>query len=238
MGYFNDYMDFDGDAYCNVPDHIDPFTGKYLPGTRKCSKCKSFKTKKDFHKEQEKKPASKRICNECGPPMPKDLDSFTVAQLKDELRKRGKDDTATKGMKKAEIVALLQSILDGNKDTGAVIKTANVSAASATAPTNDGSPLTLEYIQSLKVVDLKKELRVRRCPVSGLKAVLRQRLIDAADISMEASKAEERGKMPARKVAATTKETKPFPAIVNSDSEKENARRKPCPVSTCSWRSK
>jgi len=226
MGYFNDFMDFDGgDAYYNVPDHIDPSTGKYLPGTRKCSKCESFKTKKDFNKEQEKKPATKRICNECGPPMPKDLNSFTVAQLKDELRKRGKHDNATKGMKKAEIVALLKSILDGNKDTVAVIKTTNVSAVSDAAPTNNGSPLTLEYIQSLKVVDLKKELRVRGCPVSGLKAVLQQRLIDAADISTEASKVEERGKMPARKVEAKTKATKPLPAIVNPGSDKENAPR-------------
>ena len=34
-------------------------------------------------------------------------------------------------------------------------------------------------------MDLKKELKARSCPVSGLKAVLQQRLADAAGVSMD-----------------------------------------------------
>jgi len=52
----------------------------HLPaGTRKCSKCKQYKTKKDFNKEQEKLRANKRICNDCGPPLPKDLSRLDSA---------------------------------------------------------------------------------------------------------------------------------------------------------------
>ena len=61
----------------------------YAAGTRKCSKCKVFKTKKDFNKEQAALPASKRICNACGAPLPHDLSLLTVAQLKQSLGSAG-----------------------------------------------------------------------------------------------------------------------------------------------------
>ena len=210
MGFFADYMDVPDDAYPEVPDHIDPFTGNFKTGTRKCSKCKAYKTKSDYNAEQEKKPASRRICNDCGPPMPKDLNSFTIPQIKEELKKRGVGHDAVKGLKKADLVARLQTVLDGEanvevkSDDAAATKTDAGEFTKKTSSTvNNSNALTREYILSLKVVDLKKELKARGKPVSGLKAVLQDRLL--AEIPS-----------PETQVATTAKET----AIVD---DKENA---------------
>lgn len=184
MGFFADYMDVPDDAYPEVPDHIDPFTGNFKTGTRKCSKCKAYKTKSDYNAEQEKKPASRRICNDCGPPMPKDLNSFTIPQIKEELKKRGVGHDAVKGLKKADLVVRLQTVLDGEanvevkSDDAAATKTdAGESVKKTSSTANNTNALTREYILSLKVVDLKKELKARGKPVSGLKAVLQDRLL-------------------------------------------------------------
>merc|ERR1719247_1958719 len=84
---------------------VKNFDGKYESGTRKCSKCKAFKTKADFNKEEEKKPASKRICNACGAPLPGNLSVLTVVVLKKELSQRGLETTG----KKADLVERLEA---------------------------------------------------------------------------------------------------------------------------------
>ena len=74
-------------------------SGHYAPGTRKCSVCQVFKTKKDFNAEESSKPASKRCCYECGAAsglLPSDLAKLTVVKLKEELRKRGLETTGPK----------------------------------------------------------------------------------------------------------------------------------------------
>ena len=81
---FDDFNDFDEDC----KDGFRMGNGHYLPGTRKCSVCKDFKEKTDFNKEQAAKPATKRICNDCGAPLPSDLNQLTVEALKNELHKR------------------------------------------------------------------------------------------------------------------------------------------------------
>jgi len=60
MGWWNDYgpgaAEAEFDHYMSkYPAHRDPFDGHYVTGTRKCSRCSTFKTKKDFTIEQANK---------------------------------------------------------------------------------------------------------------------------------------------------------------------------------------
>ncbi len=48
-----------------VPDHINPVSGHYKYGVRKCSKCKEFKHKDNFTSEEANKTADKRVCQCC-----------------------------------------------------------------------------------------------------------------------------------------------------------------------------
>jgi len=64
------------------------FDGRYEYGTRKCSQCLQFKTKKDFNREQAAKTARTRICNECDPGLPSDIGCMKVNELKKELKSR------------------------------------------------------------------------------------------------------------------------------------------------------
>ena len=89
-------------------------SGHYAPGTRKCSVCQEFKTKRDFNAEEAAKPASKRCCYACGAAsglLPKDLTKLTVVKLKEELQKRGLD---TKGLK-AALVSRLQKVVSAEE---------------------------------------------------------------------------------------------------------------------------
>ena len=75
MGWFNDYGPGAAEAefgyyMSKYPAHRDPFDGHYVAGTRKCSRCSTFKTKKDFTIEQANKPASVRICKQCAKSAP------------------------------------------------------------------------------------------------------------------------------------------------------------------------
>jgi hypothetical protein len=87
MVWYNDFED-DCANYGGYGGPRNMSDGHYEPGTRKCSKCKEFKTKADFNKEQSAKTAAKRVCNQCGAPVPKDLTVLTVPQLKDIFIKR------------------------------------------------------------------------------------------------------------------------------------------------------
>ena len=248
MGYFADYMDVPDDAYPQVPDHIDIFTGNFKLGTRKCSKCKTYKTRQDFNGEEEKKSASKRICNGCGPPMPKDLSAFTIPQIKAELRKRGVGHDAVKGLKKAELVARLQAVLDqeagetGGATAAAPVATSTGSTESTAAAAD--TPLTRERILTLKVVDLKRELKARGKPVSGLKAVLQDRLL--AEISPDDDSSGEKDKATAKEEVETIKKIAAVPPTVSkkniptkkSSANKENspetgAAMTNCPDTSC-----
>lgn len=86
FGYMCGGRDLDAYEFSRAA-HRQP-DGHYEPGTRKCSKCLKFKTKKDFNREEAAKPANKRICDECGPGLPSDIGCMKVAELKKELGSR------------------------------------------------------------------------------------------------------------------------------------------------------
>lgn len=189
MGWFNDNMDSDGsefDTYKDPPNHIDPATGYIKTGYRKCSHCTSYKYRTGFTKEEAKKPAAKRLCNDCivsgattvksKPKAPSttktsaatiskavipqlDIECMSIKEMKEELESHG---VCTKAMiEKSELIDALTNARERSKC----------------------SSLTLVDIQALTVQGLKEELKSRGLPVSGLKAVLQQRLIDAVGVS-------------------------------------------------------
>jgi hypothetical protein len=195
MGWFNDNMDSDGSefGFKPVPDHIDPMTGYTKTGYRKCSNCTAYKYRTGFTKEESKKPAAKRLCNACiekgadvsrkSPQYPsaskdavkqsvakvaplRDINSMSIKEMKEELQSLG---TCTKTMiEKGELVDSLATARDTKQSPGS-------------------KTLSLEDIYSLKVPGLKEELKARGLPVSGLKAVLQQRLANAVGVSTEAT---------------------------------------------------
>jgi len=160
-----------------------------------CSKCNECKSTKSFNKEEAKKRDGHRICNACGPPLPKDLNVLTIDQLKSKLRERKSDLSG----KKSDLVVRLQALvhkeqwldefLDDN-DKGQKSSTCKASpnlqqqqtrthANTTGVNSTETSTLTHELILSLKVADLKKELKGRGLPVSGLKTDLQKRLAEA-----------------------------------------------------------
>eukprot|EP00978_Attheya_sp_CCMP212_P017452 scaffold46509_cov54-Attheya_sp.AAC.1 len=156
-----------------------------------CSLCNECKSTKSFNKEEAKKRDEHRICNACGPPLPKDLNVLTIDQLKSKLRERKSDLSG----KKSDLVVRLQALvhkeqwldefLDDN-DKGQKSSTSKASPNLQQTQTHasgvnstETSTLTHELILSLKVADLKKELKGRGLPVSGLKTDLQKRLAEA-----------------------------------------------------------
>jgi hypothetical protein len=129
--------------------------------------------------------------------MSEDLNKFTVVQLKQQLTKHGESDL--KG-KKAVLVGRLQALIDneGKSNENVTLQptsSENVApeehaVVTETAPTvvlasTAKSTLTLKELKSFKVADLKKELKTRGLSVSGLKAVLQNRLAEAGGLSMD-----------------------------------------------------
>jgi len=111
MGWFEDNYsddDYESDDYNQYWSHRTPDGDKYVYGTRKCSKCHIFKDRKDFNKEEASKPASKRICTECGAPLPFDLSILTMDQIRVELTRRGYP--VPKGRKNDYIEALQKAV--------------------------------------------------------------------------------------------------------------------------------
>ena len=175
MAFYDFWNDDDGYDY---PSHRQA-DGRYEYGTRKCSQCEQFKTIKDFNKEEEKKSARKRICNDCGPPLPSDLSILTVVELKKEIKKR--NHAIPKGKKSVLVDLLLQLIIvpptpieintpeeTDNATTSKLAQPQEVNATVATA-----LPI---YLSKLKVVRLKEELKKRGLSITGLKPVLLERL--------------------------------------------------------------
>jgi hypothetical protein len=174
----------------------------------------------------------------CGDPsdseieaMPKNLNSFTIVQLKQQLTKRGESDLTGK---KACLVVRLQGLLDKEAKSKESVTHQQTSPADD-APEEQAvltemapdvaakSTLTLEVLMSLKVVDLKKELKARGLPVSGLKAALHNRLADAEGLSLD----------PTGNDSATlvTKEN-PFKEIGNKMSGGDDVQTSKVPPST------
>jgi hypothetical protein len=157
--------------------------------------------------------------------MPEDLSKFTVVQLKQQLTKRGESDL--KG-KKAILVGRLQALLDNGDKTSQENVTEQQTTSENVAPEEaslirDTAPaakstLTLEVLKSFKVADLKKELKTRGLSVSGLKAVLQNRLADAEGLSLN----------PTATVSAVpvTKES-PFKEIQNKVSDVQSSEGAP-----------
>jgi hypothetical protein len=163
--------------------------------------------------------------------MPEDLSKFTVVQLKQQLTKRGESDL--KG-KKAILVGRLQALLDNEDKSGQENVTKQQTTSENVAPEEAAvitetapavvlastakSTLTLEVLKSFKVADLKKELKTRGLSVSGLKAVLHNRLADAEGLSLN----------PTAAVSAVpvTKES-PFKEIQNKVSDVQTSEVAP-----------
>jgi hypothetical protein len=243
MGQFEENF---GDPFDDEIDAMrgqrDADSGNYEQGTRKCSECKVFKTTKDFNKEQSKKPAAKRICNDCGPPMPKDLNAFTVVQIKAQLKQGGEKDLTGK---KADLVARLQALLDNvnaapeeqaapteTAPDVVLASTANAAPEEQAAPTESApavvlastakSTLTIKELKALKVADLKKELKARGLPVAGLKAVLQNRLADAEGLSLNPTVVNDSAKLAAKESPAKASPAQASPAKASPAKEIEN----------------
>ena len=225
MGWFNDNMDSDSSEFGSKDpaNHIDPATGYIKTGYRKCSHCTSYKYRTGFTKEEATKPAAKRLCNDCivsgattvksKPKAPSttktsaattskavipqlDIECMSIKEMKEELESHG---VCTKAMiEKSELIDALTNARGRSKC----------------------SSQTLVDIQALTVQGLKEELKSRGLPVSGLKAVLQQRLIDAVGVSTcttESSDKEEASteEIPVKKTVAPEK-------TASKDQDKEN----------------
>jgi len=151
-------------------------------GSRKCSQCRQEKSKSDFNKEEAKKPASRRICNACGPPLPKDLSSLLVGQLRQELEKRG---CSTKGLKGVLVERLQEAMRGGGGGAGAAAAAAAAADGAATAFGLQAQRDKVALVRGLKVAELKAELGALGLPVSGLKSVLCERLLEAKGCGAE-----------------------------------------------------
>jgi len=142
---------------------------RFNPGTRKCSNCHEYKSKKDFNAEEEKKPASKRVCRECGSGLPRDLAKATVADLKKALLALG---LATSGLK-AELLARLQAAHGSNPPAPA-------------PPPKPPADLPLpSALRELTVTRLQQELRKVGKATGGKKDELLARLSQATGVPVD-----------------------------------------------------
>ena len=198
-----------GDYY----DHRD-IDGKYFAGTRKCSQCKKLKTKKDFNKEQEKKTAAKRICNECGPPLPKDVSILTKAEIMTELQKRGVDELPPSNAKKAEVLACLQNILEAE-------------APPPGANDQENQKPLPKYWSQWKVVELKEELKRRGLKVSGTKGVLTTRLSENTGIPAESPSKSKLNMSASANVPGSAPVVPPLADVTNESETKVTAAQAP-----------
>lgn len=173
--------------------------------------------------------------------MSEDLNKFTVVQLKQQLTKCGEPDL--KG-KKAVLVGRLQALLDNEDKIGqenvAHQETTSVNVAPEeefaveTAPdvvlaSTAKSTLTLEVLKSFKVAVLKKELKTRGLSVSGLKAVLQNRLADAEGLSLDPTMNDTAMPVTVMPVIAIPAATKgiPFKEIQNKVSDVQTSEVSP-----------
>ena len=148
--------------------HRNPANDHYVKGTRKCSRCLQLKTTKDFNLEEKAKAANRRVCNACGPPLPKDVSTLKVDALRDELTKRGlatdgkKDDLVERlehalyGSEEEEEERTVQFVLDGPRGTGRNVEYKVKFVDSATACWSLGSDLPAAVLAAFKARKAEK----------------------------------------------------------------------------------
>ena len=148
--------------------HRNPANDHYVKGTRKCSRCLQLKTAKDFNLEEKAKAANRRVCNACGPPLPKDVRTLKVDALRDELTKRGlatdgkKDDLVERlehalyGSEEEEEERTVQFVLDGPRGTGRNVEYKVKFVDSATACWSLGSDLPAAVLAAFKARKAEK----------------------------------------------------------------------------------
>lgn len=164
-------------------------------GYRKCSRCTSYKSRAGFTKEEATKPAAKRMCNDCI------ATGATSVKSKPNAPSTTKTSAATtskavilqldiKCMSVKEMKQELES--HGVCTNGMIEKSELIDALTTARGRSKCSSLTLVDIQALTVRGLKEELKSRGLPVSGLKAVLQQRLIDAVSASTGATESSDK----------------------------------------------
>ena len=129
--------------------HRDPFTDHYVKGTRKCSQCRAFKTTKDFNREEAAKPANRRVCNTCGPPLPRDVNALKVDALKKELESRGLSTSGTKAALVDRLETVLAQAAPAKKPAAPKKAASSASASSAftsSASASSEAPFALPQI--------------------------------------------------------------------------------------------
>lgn len=227
MGWFDENCGdpSDNEKGSSTSNACKSANGHFEKGTRKCSKCKSYKTIKDFNKEEAKKSASRRICNECGPPMPQYFNAFTIEQLKKQLMKRGEEKLSGK---KADLVDRLKGLVEKEANENSHKNTVGKPSTCIdgdSKQSDERSTMSYDVIMSLKVIDLRKALKARGLPVSGLKAVLQERLLHAEGISKEVAEKQTLA-MLGTKMQSLTVDDKEAPNVKDTKKQMEKTEAK------------
>ena len=108
------------------------------------------------------------------------INSFNVAQLKEELRKRN----LTVSGRKAQLQARLLDALAQNQQPPLPNNEPPIQNADDNAeppPDEENMPLTVQQVDSLNVAELKGQLQLRGLSIHGRKDDLRTRLIEAIE---------------------------------------------------------
>lgn len=145
-----------------------------------------------FTKEEAKKPAAKRLCNDCivsGATTVKSKPKAPATSTKTSAATTNNKSVIPQlDIKCMSIKEMKEELESHNVCTKAMIEKSELIDALTNARVRSKcSSLTLVDIQALTVQGLKEELKSRGLPVSGLKAVLQQRLIDAVGVSTGAT---------------------------------------------------
>ena len=219
MGWFDDNH-WAGEAYdwnwrqlagmlhsVRTAPHRDPITDHYVKGTRKCSQCRAFKTTKDFNREENAKPAHRRVCNTCGPPLPRDVSALKVDALKKELESRGLSTSGTKAALVDRLEAALAHAAPAKKPAAPKKAASSASASSASASSASASaeaPFALPQIhgstESYRVAPMPTPEQLEFGNAAGDALVGRQVLYNWEGVGWCTGVVESRNKSAAKRV--------------------------------------
>ena len=219
MGWFDDNH-WAGEAYdwnwrqfagmlhsVRTAPHRDPITDHYVKGTRKCSQCRAFKTTKDFNREENAKPAHRRVCNTCGPPLPRDVSALKVDALKKELESRGLSTSGTKAALVDRLEAALAQAAPAKKPAAPKKAASSASASSASASSASASaeaPFALPQIhgstESYRVAPMPTPEQLEFGNAAGDALVGRQVLYNWEGVGWCTGVVESRNKSAAKRV--------------------------------------